>query len=109
MSECLRRPARRGRLPARNAQLGWDLDHARRPLSRTRRIVDDSNDLALAARRRDRGGQDTVVTIRFSEAKEGALLTLTHENFSQPDERDRHESGWTSSLDCLEEAIDEDA
>ncbi len=54
-------------------------------------------------------GEDTVVTIRFSEAKEGALLTLTHENFSQPDERDRHESGWTSSLDCLEEAIDEDA
>lgn len=54
-------------------------------------------------------GEDTVVTIRFSEAKEGALLTLTHENFSQPDERDRHESGWMSSLDCLEEAIDEDA
>ena len=47
----------------------------------------------------------TLVTIRLSEVGEGSLLQLTHERFAETAERDRHDEGWTSSFDCLDEAL----
>ncbi len=52
-------------------------------------------------------GEETLVTIRLTPAGAGSLLRLTHERFSDVAERDRHESGWSSTLDCLDEMIEE--
>jgi uncharacterized protein YndB with AHSA1/START domain len=49
--------------------------------------------------------EETVVTIRLSAVGSETLLRLTHERFGEVAERDRHESGWSSTLDCLDELI----
>ena len=54
-------------------------------------------------------GHDTVVTIELFETPGGTRLELTHELFETEDARDRHGQGWSSCLDCLEEALAEGA
>jgi uncharacterized protein YndB with AHSA1/START domain len=49
--------------------------------------------------------EETLVTIRLTEVGSGALLKLTHERFHESAERDRHDAGWSSSFDCLDEAL----
>ena len=50
-------------------------------------------------------GHETVVTIEFLERDGGTELRLTQERFESQELRDRHQQGWSSSLDCLEEAL----
>jgi uncharacterized protein YndB with AHSA1/START domain len=50
-------------------------------------------------------GHETVVTIEFSETPGGTRLELTHERFQTEDSRNAHRDGWSSCLDCLEEAL----
>lgn len=50
-------------------------------------------------------GEETLVTIRLSPIGSGTLLKLTHERFADGPERDNHEQGWSSSLDCLEKLL----
>ncbi len=51
-------------------------------------------------------GIEMLVTLDFQEARDGGtLLTLTHERLPSQNARDRHEEGWTSTLDCLEAHI----
>lgn len=47
-------------------------------------------------------GIETRVTIALTAVDGGTELALTHENLAGPEARDEHESGWTSTLDCLE-------
>jgi uncharacterized protein YndB with AHSA1/START domain len=54
-------------------------------------------------------GQETVVTIELFERPGGTRLELTHERFESDDSLDRHRHGWSSCLDCLEEALAEGA
>jgi uncharacterized protein YndB with AHSA1/START domain len=42
------------------------------------------------------------VTVTIKPDGEGAMLTLTHEQFFDEAARDRHEGGWSGSLDKLE-------
>lgn len=53
-------------------------------------------------------GEETIVTIRLSPVGAGTLLRLTHERFAEVAERDRHDDGWGSTLDCLDELIEKE-
>lgn len=51
-------------------------------------------------------GHETVVTIELFEVSGGGTrLELTHEVFETEDGRNAHRDGWSSCLDCLEEAL----
>jgi uncharacterized protein YndB with AHSA1/START domain len=54
-------------------------------------------------------GHETVVTIELFETPGGTRLELTHERFETEDSRNAHRDGWSSCLDCLEEALAEGA
>ena len=54
-------------------------------------------------------GHETVVTIELLETPGGTRLELTQELFESESARDWHGEGWSSSLDCLEEALAEGA
>jgi uncharacterized protein YndB with AHSA1/START domain len=46
--------------------------------------------------------RESLVTISIKPDGKGSLLTLVHEQFFDEAARDRHEHGWTGSLDKLE-------
>lgn len=46
-------------------------------------------------------GVETVVTITFKAEGDKTRLFLEQGSFSEPDFRDRHGEGWSSSFDCL--------
>jgi uncharacterized protein YndB with AHSA1/START domain len=54
-------------------------------------------------------GHETVVTIELFETPGGTRMELTHEGFETADSRNAHRDGWSSCLDCLEEALAEGA
>ena len=54
-------------------------------------------------------GHETVVTIELSETPGVTRLELTHEQFETEDSRNAHRDGWSSCLDCLEDALAEGA
>jgi uncharacterized protein YndB with AHSA1/START domain len=49
--------------------------------------------------------QESLVTVLFKPDGDGTLLTLTHEQFSDADARDRHQNGWNGALDKLEKFL----
>ena len=52
-------------------------------------------------------GIETLVTIEFGAAGAETELTLTHEELPSEKSLDMHNQGWTSSLNCLDQAIAE--
>jgi uncharacterized protein YndB with AHSA1/START domain len=46
--------------------------------------------------------RESQVTITLKPDGAGTLMTLTHEQFFDEDARDRHNAGWTGTLDKLE-------
>ncbi len=50
-------------------------------------------------------GHETVVTIELFDLPDGTRLDLHQEGFESADSRGRHEQGWASCFDCLEEAL----
>ena len=46
--------------------------------------------------------RESLVTVVFKPDGDGILLTLTHEQFSDRDARDRHQHGWNGALDKME-------
>jgi uncharacterized protein YndB with AHSA1/START domain len=50
-------------------------------------------------------GPNSLVTLTFEDLDGKTRLTLRHGVFETVDARDRHQHGWTSSLDCLEEYL----
>ena len=54
-------------------------------------------------------GHETLVTIELFETAGGTRLELTHELFESESARDLHGEGWSSCLDCLEEALAQEA
>ena len=47
-------------------------------------------------------GVETLITLYFREKEEATEIHLTHERFPTEKDRENHEWGWNSSLDCLE-------
>jgi uncharacterized protein YndB with AHSA1/START domain/predicted enzyme related to lactoylglutathione lyase len=50
-------------------------------------------------------GDQTLVTVDLCERGVDTELVLTHERFTDPESRARHNSGWSGSLDKLGEAL----
>jgi glutathione S-transferase len=46
---------------------------------------------------------ETTITVEFHERGEGTEVIFTHEGFSEQKRRDKHEEGWISTLDHLED------
>ncbi len=47
--------------------------------------------------------RESLVTVEIKPDGDGSLLTLTHEQFFDADARDRHQGGWSSALDKMEQ------
>jgi uncharacterized protein YndB with AHSA1/START domain len=47
--------------------------------------------------------RESLVTVLIKPDGDGSLLTLTHERFFDEAARDRHQGGWSSALDKLEQ------
>ena len=45
---------------------------------------------------------ESLVTVTFKDDNGGTIMTLLHEQFFDEDARDRHNAGWTSIMDRLE-------
>ena len=52
-----------------------------------------------------RRGHETLVTLEFMDQGEETELVLTQEGFQDEDARDKHQGGWSSSFDCLGDAL----
>ena len=46
--------------------------------------------------------RESLVTVTFKPDGDGTIMTLLHEHFFDEAARDRHQFGWTGSLDKLE-------
>ena len=53
----------------------------------------------------DYGGVETRVTYELSEVDGGTELSLTHEKLVDAEARDKHNWGWTSTFDCLDQFL----
>jgi len=51
------------------------------------------------------GAGETLVTVDFTEAQGGTEVRITHERFPSTEARDRHNEGWTLSLEHLEKLL----
>jgi uncharacterized protein YndB with AHSA1/START domain len=51
--------------------------------------------------------RESLVTIELKPDGDGTLLTLTHEQFFDEGARDRHQHGWTGSLEKLAQFVAE--
>ena len=51
-------------------------------------------------------GNETVLTLDFHDRGESTELVLTHTNFTNAESRERHEGGWTLSLEKLGGILD---
>jgi uncharacterized protein YndB with AHSA1/START domain len=45
--------------------------------------------------------RESLVTLTFKADGDGTMLTLLHEQFFDEEARDRHQHGWTGTLDKL--------
>jgi uncharacterized protein YndB with AHSA1/START domain len=50
-------------------------------------------------------GIETLVTIELAADGDGTLVVVTHEQFPDQGTRDRHQSGWLSTLPRLSEVL----
>jgi len=51
----------------------------------------------------DKPGHQTDVTVTLKETDGGTEVHLHHEGFESEEQRDLHNMGWSSSLNCLEQ------
>jgi uncharacterized protein YndB with AHSA1/START domain len=51
-------------------------------------------------------GPESLVTLTFEDLNGKTRLTLRHRGFATAEVCDRHQTGWTSALDCLGEYLE---
>ncbi len=49
--------------------------------------------------------RESLVTLTFKDDNGGTLMTLLHEQFFDADARDRHNAGWTSTMEKLKKYL----
>ncbi len=70
-----------------------------------REIVTDEKLVFTWAWERGGTGGETLVTLEFRDRDGGTELSLTHEGFGDAESCEKHNRGWSSSLDCLDRDI----
>lgn len=50
--------------------------------------------------------RESLVTVTFKDDNGGTIMTLLHEQFFDADARDRHNAGWTGTMDKLEKYLE---
>lgn len=50
--------------------------------------------------------EDTLVTVELRDVEGGTEVTLTHERFATAESRDRHQHGWSGSLEKLAKLLE---
>jgi uncharacterized protein YndB with AHSA1/START domain len=71
-------------------------------VSGTYKEVEPNRKLAFTWMWRTMPERESFVTVLIKPDGEGSILTLIHEQFFDEPARDRHEMGWSGSLDKLE-------
>ena len=71
-------------------------------VSGTYKEVEPNRKLAFTWMWRTMPERESFVTVLINPDGEGSILTLIHEQFFDEPARDRHEMGWSGSLDKLE-------
>jgi uncharacterized protein YndB with AHSA1/START domain len=54
---------------------------------------------------KDTPERESLVTVTFRDDGGGTLMTLHHERFFDEDARDRHDAGWTGTMERLEKFL----
>jgi uncharacterized protein YndB with AHSA1/START domain len=68
----------------------------------TYRLIDPPRKLVYTWRWEDGPMADTLVTVDFSPEGEATKVTITHEQFANTEDRDKHNQGWNGCLDRLQ-------
>ena len=50
--------------------------------------------------------RELLVTVTFKNDNGGTIMTLLHERFFDDETRDRHNAGWTGTMDKLEKYLE---
>ncbi len=71
----------------------------------TYRVIDPPRKLVYTWRFEGSPMGDTLVTVDFSPEGDATKVTVTHEQFTTTEDRDRHAEGWNSGLSRLERKL----
>jgi uncharacterized protein YndB with AHSA1/START domain len=53
----------------------------------------------------DRASADTLVTVDFTPDGDATKVTITHDQFTNTEDRDKHNEGWNGCLNRLQRAL----
>jgi uncharacterized protein YndB with AHSA1/START domain len=68
----------------------------------TYRLIDPPRKLVYTWRWEGGPMPDTLVTVDFAPEGEATKVTITHEQFTNTEDRDKHNQGWNGCLDRLQ-------
>jgi uncharacterized protein YndB with AHSA1/START domain len=71
----------------------------------TYRLIDPPNKLVYTWRWEGSSSNDTLVTVDFAPEGEATKVTVTHEQFANTEDRDKHAEGWNAGLSRLERKL----
>jgi uncharacterized protein YndB with AHSA1/START domain len=70
----------------------------------TYRVIDPPRKLVYTWRW-DGASADTLVTVDFAPEGEATKVTITHEQFTNTEDRDKHNEGWNGCLNRLQRTL----
>ena len=71
----------------------------------TYRLIEPPRKLVYTWRWEGGPAADTLVTVDFTPEGEATKVTITHEHFTNTEDRDRHNEGWNGCLNRLQRTL----
>jgi uncharacterized protein YndB with AHSA1/START domain len=71
----------------------------------TYRLIDPPRKLVYTWRWEGGQAADTLVTVDFAPRGESTEVTITHEQFANTEDRDKHNEGWNGCLNRLQRTL----
>jgi uncharacterized protein YndB with AHSA1/START domain len=71
----------------------------------TYRLIDPPRKLVYTWRWENGPAADTLVTVDFAPRGESTEVTITHEQFANTEDRDKHNEGWNGCLNRLQRTL----
>jgi uncharacterized protein YndB with AHSA1/START domain len=71
----------------------------------TYRLIEPPRKLAYTWRWENGPAADTLVTVDFTPDGEATKVTITHEQFANTEDRDKHNEGWNGCLNRLQRTL----